>query len=118
MRTVREGVGGVEYLTRFAVPGGFIYQTPNVVAGDMVGPLISAGTSVFVPNPPPLVRLAGASDDEHFINPSAVHALLVRREDDGSANGTEVYFGAQDAILHVKGTPEEVAAKLGLAVSP
>ena len=58
------------------------------------------------------MRLEGDSGDPHYVNPATVMGILTRAADCGS----EVWCGAQ-GILHVKGTPVNVAERLGLEIA-
>ena len=88
-------------LGRWTVPGGWMY----VDAAE-------AGTpAVFVPSTPRFVRLEELGDGTVLIDPAAVVAM--RTNHDGAATYVDL-GGYEDSGYVVKGTPAEVAAKLGL----
>lgn len=103
---------------RLSVPNGWLYVVDDSEAKDIVS------APVFVPARPRLVALEMQSgDDIILVNPAAV--LLIAKDTYPAREGQEpikasrVDIGdSEDASIYVKGTPAEVAARLGLEVQP
>jgi hypothetical protein len=91
---------------RIEVPGGWTYAF-----ADETGTRVAC----YVPAPRRLVQLLGDSGQPHLVSPDSVMGILTR--DAGQpTEGAEIWCGPH-GILHVQGTPAEVAAKLGFEVS-
>lgn len=104
----------IDNLTQgFRVPGGTIYSVPNVL---LDGELVAPGGPVFVPDPPKLRRVFDEHGGVTLAGPQAVIAMV---DFEGRPAGAhcEVRYTAGDAFV-ARGSPEDVAAALGLEIAP
>jgi len=108
-----EVVGNTE---RLRVPGGWIYKP------SCMGDMSSVTRPVFVPDPPraELVRLEYIYGDEPvfiFVKAASVTEIGVSPRGDVDSTYVRLDGNADDELLNVvKGTPAEVAERLGMCI--